>query len=98
MNEGMDPDAFQMDIDPSLSLTAEGLWSDEESLYNPNSDSDDPDLSTSTPSAPSKRKVTSPFPFEVLMNRAADENTRFLHLHKSRISSLMLPHYTPQAT
>jgi hypothetical protein len=65
MNEGTDPDPSQMDIDPSLSLTAEGLWSDEESLYNPNSDSDDPELSTSTPSAPPKRKVL-PLSFETL--------------------------------
>lgn len=62
MNEGMDPEPSQIDFDPSLSLTAEGLWSDEESLYNPNSDSDDQDLSTSTPSAPAKRKVPSPSP------------------------------------
>lgn len=55
-----------MDLDPSLSLTAEGLWSDEESLYNPNSDSDDQDLSTSTPSAPAKRKVPLSLSFEAL--------------------------------
>lgn len=97
MNEEMDPDPSQMDLDPSLSLTAEGLWSDEESLYNPNSDSDDPDLSTSTPSAPAKRKVPS-LSFEVLTSRAADENMKSLHLHKSRIYCLMLPRYTPQVT
>ena len=28
----MGPDPEQMDLDPSTSLTAEGLWSDEESV------------------------------------------------------------------
>ena len=98
MNEGMDLDPSQMDLDPSLSLTAEGLWSDEESLYNPNSDSDDPDLSISTPSAAPKRKVPPPPLLRSVDNRAADENMKSLHLHKSRIYCLMQPRYTPQVT
>lgn len=45
-----------MDLDPSLSLTAEGLWSDEESSQNPNSDAEDPDYIPPNQQPP-KRKV-----------------------------------------
>jgi hypothetical protein len=39
-----DDDAMDMDIDPTLSLNAAGLWSDEESNHDPISDVSDPEL------------------------------------------------------
>jgi len=37
-----DADEMDLALDPSLSLTAEGLWSDEESGSSPASDLDEP--------------------------------------------------------
>jgi hypothetical protein len=49
------------DLDPSLSLTAQGLWSDEESLHSQPSDQEDVDPSSTTTGQPA-RKVPNPLP------------------------------------
>jgi hypothetical protein len=52
MNSTGNEDAMDMDIDPSLSINAAGLWSDDESNHDPISDVSDPELPQTT-----KRKV-----------------------------------------
>ena len=95
MDEHMD---VSMDIDPSLSLTAEGLWSDEESVYNPPSDSDDPDLpSTSAPTTPKKKVIPSlPVQNVLLTSRAADESMKSLLHLKSRLSFTVQLDFMPR--
>jgi len=46
------------DVDPSLSLTAQGLWSDEESLHGQPSDEEDVDPSAKATQPP--RRVSPP--------------------------------------
>jgi hypothetical protein len=62
MDEMDDIAMIDIDLDPSLSLNAEGLWSDEESLQNPQSDSEDPDISISNSVITPKRRVSPPNP------------------------------------
>jgi hypothetical protein len=56
MNSPRDDDAMDIDIDPTLSLNAAGLWSDEESNQDPISDISDPEL----PQTTTKRKLILP--------------------------------------
>lgn len=51
-------DLDMADVDPSLSLTAQGLWSDEESLHGQPTDEEDVDPASTTAQQP--RRVPSP--------------------------------------
>jgi hypothetical protein len=63
MNSPGNEGAMDMDIDPSLSINAAGLWSDDESNHDPISDVSDPELPQTT-----KRKVTPFLPLAFCLN------------------------------
>jgi hypothetical protein len=94
MDSPSNEDAMDMDIDPTLSVNAAGLWSDEESNHDPISDVSDPEL----PQTTTKRKVTPLSPGSLLepalMTRAAGRNMRNPCLPKSRSYSHNLLRYS----
>src|SRR5271169_4168690 len=94
MDEDMDE---LMDLDPSLSLNAAGLWSDEESLYNPQSESDDPEAASAAVTLPKKR-VALHTSIQQLTSRDAAANMKYPHLLKSRRFSITQLPSTPPVT
>ena len=86
------------DVDPSLSLTAQGLWSDEESLHSQPSDQEDGDPSSTTAQPARKVPPSSPVSLlELTVSRAVGRNTKSLLPPKSRASWDKPRHCTQQA-